>query len=126
MRYQDLNSAAIDRWVEEGWIWGTPISHEDYLRAAAGDWSMVLTPTKPVPKHWFPELRGCRVLGLAAGGGQQMPVFCARGALCTVLDYSLLRTPDRERAHGRRAGRLRDTRRARGYDAAPALRGREL
>ena len=88
MRYQDVNSAAIDRWVEEGWIWGTPISHEDYLRAAAGDWSMVLTPTKPVPKHWFPELRGCRVLGLAAGGGQQMPVFAARGAFCTVLDYS--------------------------------------
>ena len=89
MRYQDINAAAIDRWVEEGWEWGIAISHEDYLRAAAGDWSMVLTPTKPVPKHWFPELRGCRVLGLAAGGGQQMPVFAARGALCTVLDYSL-------------------------------------
>ena len=88
MRYQDINAAAIDRWVEEGWEWGIAISHEDYLRAAAGDWSMVLTPTKPVPKHWFPELRGCRVLGLAAGGGQQMPVFAARGAVCTVLDYS--------------------------------------
>ena len=88
MRYQDINAAAVDRWVEEGWTWGVPITHEDYLRAAAGDWSMVLTPTKPVPRRWFPELRGCRVLGLAAGGGQQMPLFAARGAVCIVLDYS--------------------------------------
>jgi 2-polyprenyl-3-methyl-5-hydroxy-6-metoxy-1,4-benzoquinol methylase len=27
-------------------------------------------------------------LGLACGGGQQMPVFAALGADCTVLDYS--------------------------------------
>ncbi len=88
MRYQDLNAAAIDRWVEEGWEWGVPITHEDYLRAKAGDWSVLLTPTKPVPKCWFPALNGCRVLGLAAGGGQQMPVFAALGARCSVLDYS--------------------------------------
>jgi len=88
MNYTDMNAATIDRWVEEGWEWGVPISHEDYRKAAAGDWSMLLTPTKPVPKAWFPSLRGCRVLGLAAGGGQQMPVFAALGAICTVLDYS--------------------------------------
>ena len=29
-----------------------------------------------------------QVLGLAAGGGQQMPIFAALGAKCTVLDYS--------------------------------------
>lgn len=28
------------------------------------------------------------MLGLASGGGQQMPVFAALGAQCTVLDYS--------------------------------------
>ena len=88
MNYTDLNAATIDRWVEAGWEWGVPISHEDYLKAVSGDWSMLLTPTKPVPKAWFPPLRGCRVLGLAAGGGQQMPVFAALGAACTVLDYS--------------------------------------
>ena len=88
MNYTDLNAATIDRWVEEGWEWGIPIGHEDYRKAAAGDWSMLLTPTKPVPRAWFPPLRGCRVLGLAAGGGQQMPVFAALGAQCTVLDYS--------------------------------------
>ena len=36
MSYQDVNAATIDRWVEEGWKWGQPISHETYLRALAG------------------------------------------------------------------------------------------
>jgi ubiquinone/menaquinone biosynthesis C-methylase UbiE len=48
----------------------------------------LLTPVKYVPKEWFPPLRGSKVLGLASGGGQQMPVFAALGAHCTILDYS--------------------------------------
>ena len=86
--YTDVNSETIDRWVAEGWEWGTPISHEVYAKAAAGEWSVVLTPTKPVPKDWFCGLKGAKVLGLASGGGQQMPIFAALGAECTVLDYS--------------------------------------
>lgn len=88
MNYQDINSQVIDRWVEEGWEWGIPISHEAYVAAQNGKWDMVLTPTKPVPHHWFGALKGKKVLGLASGGGQQMPVFAALGADCTVLDYS--------------------------------------
>ena len=88
MAYQDINAKTIDRWVREGWEWGQPIDHETFLRARAGDWSVVLTPTKPVPREWFGDLRGKRVLGLASGGGQQMPIFAAAGAVCTVLDYS--------------------------------------
>lgn len=86
--YQDINAATIDRWIDAGWEWGVPIDHDTYLRAARGDWSVRLTPTKPVPRAWFGELRGRRVLGLASGGGQQMPVFAALGADCAVLDYS--------------------------------------
>lgn len=88
MNYTDINAATIDRWVEEGWEWGKPISHEEFLNAVSGRWSVVLTPNKPVPSEWFPELRGKNLLGLACGGGQQMPVFAAQGAVCTVLDYS--------------------------------------
>lgn len=86
--YQEINSETIDRWVAEGWEWGKPISHEEYLAAREGNWDVLLTPTKPVPHQWFGELKGKKVLGLASGGGQQMPIFTALGAECTVLDYS--------------------------------------
>ena len=78
----------IDRWIEEGWEWGIPISHETYVKATEGKWDVVLTPTRPVPHEWFGSLAGKKVLGLASGGGQQIPVFAALGAECTVLDYS--------------------------------------
>lgn len=87
-RYQDINAETINRWVSEGWEWGKPIDHETYKAATEGRWQIVLTPTKPVPRSWFPPLQGTRVLGLAAGGGQQMPVLAAAGARCTVLDQS--------------------------------------
>ncbi|MBE6613856.1 MAG: class I SAM-dependent methyltransferase [Ruminococcaceae bacterium] len=87
--YQDINAETIDRWIEEGWEWGKPISHQTYADALQGKWDVLLTPTKPVPHQWFGELAGKKLLGLASGGGQQMPVFAALGADCTVLDYSV-------------------------------------
>jgi SAM-dependent methyltransferase len=41
-----------------------------------------------VPRAWFGEFAGARVLALASGGGQQGPVFAAAGARVTVLDNS--------------------------------------
>ena len=78
----------IDAWVDNGWEWGRPISRAELEKVRQGDWSIFLTPTRPVPKEWFCTLQGAEVLGLASGGGQQMPVFAALGARCTVLDYS--------------------------------------
>ena len=86
--YQDANAAVIDRWITEGWEWGKPVDHETYINAQNGQWSVVLTPTKAVPREWFGDLKGKKLLGLASGGGQQMPIFTAAGAECTVLDYS--------------------------------------
>ena len=86
--YQQLNSETIDRWVADGWEWGKPVSPEVYQAACEGNWDVLLTPTKPVPHDWFGNLKGKAVLGLASGGGQQMPIFNALGAKCTVLDYS--------------------------------------
>lgn len=103
MNYQDINASTIDRWVAEGWEWGLPITHEVYEKARAGEWDMLLTPTKSVPHHWFGELKGKKVLGLASGGGQQMPIFAALGAECTVLDYSVSQL-DSERMVARREG----------------------
>lgn len=89
-KYTDINSKTIDRWVKEGWEWGIPIDHNTFLDAKNGKWDVLLTPTKPMPKEWFPEsIRGLKILGLASGGGQQMPIFKALGADVTVLDYSL-------------------------------------
>ncbi len=88
MNYTDINASTIDRWIEEGWEWGVPIDHETYLKALSGEWDVLLTPTKPVPHEWFGELKGKKLLGLASGGGQQMPIFAALGADCTVFDYS--------------------------------------
>ena len=86
--YAEINARTIDRWIEEGWEWGVPIDHETFEKARGGEWDVHLSPTKKVPREWLGELKGKKVLGLAAGGGQQMPVFAALGAECTVLDYS--------------------------------------
>lgn len=88
MNYQDINAKTIDTWCNSGWEWGQPVSHEVYQQALKGEWGVYLTPTKTVPKEWFGELKGRKVLGLASGGGQQIPIFTALGAKCTVLDYS--------------------------------------
>lgn len=87
IKYTDINAKTIDCWVNKGWEWGIPITHEDYIKAKNDEWNVLLTPIKYVPKKWFPELKK-KLLGLACGGGQQMPIFSALGACCTVLDYS--------------------------------------
>lgn len=103
MNYQDKNAQTIDQWVDEGWEWGQPITHEAYRAALRGRASIFLTPTKPVPAAWLGDVKGKRVLGLASGGGQQMPIFTALGAQCTVLDYSE-RQLESERMVSRREG----------------------
>lgn len=94
MHYTDINAKAVDSWVENGWEWGVPITHEVFNAAKNGQWNVLLTPVKNVPHEWFlpyiknDKLYTVKILGLASGGGQQMPVFSAIGADCTVLDYS--------------------------------------
>ena len=87
-KYQDVNAETISRWIKDGWKWGQPIDHLSFLQAQQGEWDVVLTPTKKVPHSWFDSLKGKRILGLASGGGQQMPIFAALGAICTVFDYT--------------------------------------
>ena len=59
--------------------WTLPVGPEEVARARQGDWSIVLTPLKPVPAEWFPPMAGLRVLALASGGGQQGPIMAAAG-----------------------------------------------
>lgn len=103
MEYQDINARTIDQWIKDGWVWGKPIDHETYVKATKGIWDVLLTPTKPVPHEWFGDLKDKKVLGLASGGAQQMPIFAALGARCTVLDYSELQI-ESERNMARQEG----------------------
>ena len=86
--YQEINKMTIDKWIDEGWEWGIPITHQEFINAKEGKWDVLLTPTIKVPHEWIGDLKEKKVLGLASGGGQQMPIFAALGADCTVLDYS--------------------------------------
>lgn len=82
------NRRAWDRQVGKGCRWTVPVGPEIIAAARAGDWNIVLTPTRPVPREWFPELAGLDILCLASGGGQQAPTLAAAGAAVTVLDAS--------------------------------------
>src|SRR3954465_12614356 len=82
------NRRAWDRCVEQGDRWTIPVSSEVIASARRGEWEVVLTPCKPVPRAWFPDLKGLDVLCLASGGGQQAPVLAAGGAAVTLLDNS--------------------------------------
>ena len=82
------NAEAWDRKVADGNRWTLPVDTEEVARAREGDLRVVLTPVKTVPRGWFPELEGCRVLGLASAGGQQGPLLAAAGADVTIVDMS--------------------------------------
>ena len=82
------NRGAWDRLVRRGDRWTRPVEPEQIAAARRGKWSVQLTNTLPVPREWFGELSGARVLGLASGGGQQGPTLAAAGASVTVLDNS--------------------------------------
>lgn len=82
------NRTAWDHYVEIGNPWTMPVTPEAVAEARAGNWSILLTPARPVPREWFPPLTGCRVLCLASGGGQQGPILAAAGAEVVVVDNS--------------------------------------
>jgi SAM-dependent methyltransferase len=88
MDIREHNKRAWNRKVEEENHWTIPARPEQIANARRGDWHIVLTPVKPVPRSWFPPLAGCRVLGLASGGGQQGPILAAAGAKVTIIDNS--------------------------------------
>ena len=86
---REYNREAWNRQVEEGNPWTRPVSHEEVEAARRGEWSVLLTETKPVPRDWFPaDLAGVDLLCLASGGGQQGPILAAAGARVTVYDNS--------------------------------------
>jgi SAM-dependent methyltransferase len=85
----EYNQASWDKQVEAGNKWTRPVDETVIAAARRGEWHVVLTPTKPVPREWFPSnIDGQSILCLASGGGQQAPVLAAAGARVVVLDAS--------------------------------------
>ncbi|MCI5107380.1 MAG: class I SAM-dependent methyltransferase [Pseudomonadales bacterium] len=84
----DHNRRAWDRESATGGEWSVPVSEEIIAAAKRGDWDVILTPLRAVPKNWFGELAGKKVLCLASAGGQQAPVLAAAGASVISFDLS--------------------------------------
>ena len=88
MDIREHNRAAWDKEVERGNKWTVPVNEAMITAAKRGELEILLTPSKPVPRPWFPDLEGLDALCLASGGGQQGPILAAAGAKVTVLDNS--------------------------------------
>ena len=82
------NAIAWDTECDNQGEWSRPVSAEVIANARRGDWQVILTPNKPVPRHWFGDVKGRNLLCLASAGGQQGPILAAAGANVTVLDQS--------------------------------------
>jgi len=89
---QSFNRTAWDRAVDRKSRWTVPVSGEKVAAARRGNWEIILTPTKAVPRPWFPDFSDAAILCLASGGGQQGPLLAAAGesagARVTVFDIS--------------------------------------
>lgn len=88
MDVREHNRRAWNRLVEQGNRWTQPVSAEEVEAARRGQFEVLLTPTRPVPLSWFPNLPGTPALCLASAGGQQAPLLAAAGARVTLLDNS--------------------------------------
>lgn len=85
--YLKFNEKSWDDFSDANYKWTIPVSSETIELAKKGIWDVVITPTKNVPKSWFPkDFNNIKVLCLAGGGGQQGPIFAALGAEVIVFD----------------------------------------
>ena len=83
---RDHNRRAWDRAVDDANPWTVPVDAAAVAKARRGELELLLTPSRFVPRSWYPPLAGAKVLCLAGGGGQQGPLLAAAGAAVTVLD----------------------------------------
>jgi len=88
LNVRKYNRYAWDTQVDKKNKFTIPVSSDTIAEARRGEYSVLLTETKPVPREWFPPFPGLDLLGLACGGGQQGPVFAALGANVTIFDNS--------------------------------------
>lgn len=86
--YLSFNQERWNRVAKKGIRFAVPLDHETIEKARQKSLSVSLTIGDPVPLTWFEQAPGKRLLGLACGGGQQGPLFAAKGYDTTIMDYS--------------------------------------
>ena len=83
------NSAAWDKAVERQSQWTIPVEPAIIAAARRGEWQIVLTPTKPVPRGWFPTTGAAPTCSAwQAAAGSRVPSLRRPGARVTVFDNS--------------------------------------
>ena len=82
------NEWAWDYAVEQEYRWSIPVDQLAIEKAKANDYNIKLSPGSFIPKKWLVDIRNKKLLGLAAGGGQQGPLLAGAGAKVTLLDVS--------------------------------------
>ena len=89
MEYLEQNKKFWNRYSAERGPWSQRSSKELIEKARRGEVEIFITTQKKVPATWLPKnWKDLKVLGLAAGGGQQMPIIAATGADVATFDIS--------------------------------------
>jgi SAM-dependent methyltransferase len=88
MTYLEQNRRSWNTGAMSASVWAQPVDRATMAAARAGRWEVLLTPKTPVPVSWLADIKGKEVLCLASGGGQQVPVLAAAGALVVSFDLS--------------------------------------
>lgn len=68
--------------------WDAMVRQKQRFARPAGDRDFATTLRQLDPFGWLGDIRGRKVLCLAAGGGRQAPVYSAAGGIVTVVDIS--------------------------------------
>jgi SAM-dependent methyltransferase len=82
------NRQAWDREVLQGNPATIPLSSREIQTATGGLTNFSMTGGRIVPEPWLKGIKGSKVLCLALGGGQQVPLLAAAGAVVTSVENS--------------------------------------
>ena len=89
MDYLKVNQKRWNKFSQNRGPWSRRYPKERIEKAKSGLAEFSVTPGKFIPADWLPKnWKGLDVLGLAAGGGQQMPLIAAAGAKVISFDFS--------------------------------------
>jgi len=89
MDYLKVNKKKWNKDSRNRGPWSQRYPKEQIEKAKFGVVELRVTVEKLIPKDWLPKnWKGLDVLGVAAGGGQQMPLIAAAGAKVISFDFS--------------------------------------